>query len=209
MATNLKHVGRMKRNKAKVLIAFRTLPGDPQSCLVVGTAELNDQYHNAIINLVESAQGQDTSEFGDILSIRHFPDGRLMLPALHQDGRLIKVPTKDVEVTPNTTDVISLDELNQLIAEQRGVTVDQLAVVEPGQENKPREAATINEVVEKPATPPATKPSNEPLSDSDLARSYRSQADAMYKEAARLRKQADELDPPAKKASKVKEEASA
>ena len=209
MATNLKHVGRMKRNKAKVLIAFRTLPGDPQSCLVVGTAELNDQYHNAIINLVESAQGQDTSEFGDILSITHFPDGRLMLPALHQDGRLIKVPTKDVEVTPNTTDVISLDELNQLIAEQRGVTVDQLAVVEPGQENKPREAATINEVVEKPATPPATKPSNEPLSDSDLARSYRSQADAMYKEAARLRKQADELDPPAKKASKVKEEASA
>lgn len=209
MATNLKHVGRMKRNKAKVLIAFRTLPGDPQSCLVVGTAELNDQYHNAIINLVESAQGQDTSEFGDILSIRHFPDGRLMLPALHQDGRLIKVPTKDVEVTPNTTDVISLDELNQLIAEQRGVTVDQLAVAEPGQENKPREAATINEVVEKPATPPATKPSNEPLSDSDLARSYRSQADAMYKEAARLRKQADELDPPAKKASKVKEEASA
>jgi hypothetical protein len=209
MATNLKHVGRMKRNKAKVLIAFRTLPGDPTSCLVVGTAELNDQYHNAIINLVESAQGQDTSEFGDILSIRHFPDGRLMLPALHQDGRLIKVPTKDVEVTPNTTDIISLDDLNQLIAEQRGVTIDQLAVAEPGQENKPREAATINEVVEKPATPPATKNSNDPLSDTDLARSYRSQADAMYKEAARLRKQADELDPPAKKSAKAKEEASA
>jgi hypothetical protein len=47
------------------------------------------------------------------------------------------------------------------------------------------------------------------LSDKDIAKSYRSQADAMYKEAARLRREADELDPPAKKAVKTKEEASA
>jgi hypothetical protein len=46
--------------------------------------------------------------------------------------------------------------------------------------------------------------SNEVLTDFDIAKSYRSQADAMYKEAARLRKEADALDPPKKKAS-VKE----
>ena len=44
---------------------------------------------------------------------------------------------------------------------------------------------------------------NQVLTDADIARSYRSQADAMYKEAARLRKQADELDPPKKKTTKT------
>ena len=45
-------------------------------------------------------------------------------------------------------------------------------------------------------------PSNDGvLSDDDLARSYRSQADAMYKEAKRLREEAEKL-APTKKASK-------
>jgi len=47
------------------------------------------------------------------------------------------------------------------------------------------------------------------LSDKDIAKSYRSQADAMYKEAARLRKEADSLDPIVKKTVKSKEEVSA
>jgi len=50
---------------------------------------------------------------------------------------------------------------------------------------------------------------NEALSDKDIAKSYRSQADALYKEAAKLRKDADDLDPPAKKAIKAKETADA
>ena len=203
MATNLKHVGRMKNNKAKVLVAFRTLPDDPHSALVVVTSQLNDDQHNSIINLVDSQQAQDCYEFGEILSSRYFPDGRPMLAALHQDGRLVKVPTKDVEMTPTTTDSISLDELNKLIAEQRGLSLDELAVKEPGATEKPREAAKIQEV---PAT---VSSSNDPLSDKDLARSYRSQADAMYKEAAKLRKQADDLDPPQKKTTKSKEEVGA
>ena len=60
-----------------------------------------------------------------------------------------------------------------------------------------------------PAPVRAQASTSEALTDKDLAKSYRSQADAMYKEAARLRKQADELDPPAKKTTKAKEEASA
>jgi hypothetical protein len=47
------------------------------------------------------------------------------------------------------------------------------------------------------------------LSDKDIAKSYRSQADALYKEAARLRKEAEDLDPTPKKTTKVKESADA
>jgi hypothetical protein len=41
---NLKHVGRIKDTGKKVLVAFRTLPGDAYSCLVVPTENLPDEY---------------------------------------------------------------------------------------------------------------------------------------------------------------------
>jgi len=204
----LKHVGKMKANGAKVLVAFRTVPGDPYYALVIGTANLSDTYHNAIISLVESQQAQDSNEFGDILSIRHFPDGRTMLNALHVDGKLIKVPTTDVIMTPDTSNTIPLDQLNTLIAEQKGVAVDELAgLIGQDPNTQIQNVGDVKDLSPQPQTTP--KEESGVLSDRDLAKSYRSQADAMYKEAARLRKQADEIDPPAKKTAKIKEETSA
>jgi FtsZ-interacting cell division protein ZipA len=69
--------------------------------------------------------------------------------------------------------------------------------------------AEVKEVLKTETPVRAQATENTALTDLDIAKSYRSQADAMYKEAARLRKQADELDPPKKKASKVSEEAGA
>ena len=204
---NVKHVGRIKSNKAKVAIIYRMLPNDPYNSLVVGTASLPEVYHNSLMTVVESQQGQDAFELGDLLGSRFFPDGRGMLAALHLDGKLVKIATNDVEVTPNPTTSVALDELNVMIAEQKGITVDELA--KPREES--RDLAKVNEVAQAPEvaeTAPTRNP-NDPLSDQDLAKSYRSQADAMYKEAARLRKQADELDPPKKKTAKVSEDASA
>lgn len=206
---NIKHVGRMKTNKNKLLVVFKTLPGDPEHCLVVGTAGLDDSYHNSIIELVESQQAQDTYEFGEILAIRYFTDGKPMLAALHQNNNLVRVPTKDVEMTPNPNTAIGLDELNKLIAEQRGVKIEDLALSDGNKKAEVKEVAKVTDLAETSVQEPLKAKTDEVLSDADLAKSYRSQADAMYKEAARLRKQADELDPPKKKTTKVSEEASA
>lgn len=189
-----KHVGRVKKNNAKVIIVFRTLPGDPYSALVMGTDNLTDLYHNSIMTLLESPQGQQSGEFGDIMSTRFFPDGRQMLSAMHIDGRLVKLPTSDILVTPTPTDSVSLDELNLIIAEQKGITLSDLGV----------KTDLITEEAGKTSDPVSQSLVAEPLSDSDLARSYRSQADKLYKEAASLRKQADDLDPPKKKSTKAK-----
>lgn len=200
----------MKKNDAKVLVAFRTIPGDPYHALVLGTANLSDSYHNALINLVETPQAQDVNEFGDILNIRHFPDGRPMLPALHQDGKLIKVPSSDVIMTPNTVDSIPLDQLNLLIAEQKGLALDELALETasaPSPSNTVVEnIAKVEDISNKTAIVEPTTPAiEEPANASTL----RSKADALYKEAAKLRKQADEMDPPKKKAAKATESANA
>jgi hypothetical protein len=112
-----------------------------------------------------------------------------------------------------------LHQLNTLIAEQKNCAVDDLCTFVSGAPKKSN--ATVEEIATgkdlgEPAQTlnesrqaPLKAGQNEVLSDTDIAKSYRSQADSMYKEAARLRKQADELDPPKKKVVKATEAADA
>ena len=191
----MKHVGKMKNNGAPVVIVFRTLPGDPHSCLVVGTQGLGPTHHDSLISLVETPEAQGANELADILNVRRFPDNNLMLGWLHTNGKLKKVATNEVIVTATPQDTVPLDELNRIIAEQRGITLEQLAGGEAPKKSD-TEVTEIASVTETPASEP------EILDDSALAKRLRSQADAMFKEAQNLRKQADDLDPPKKKATK-------
>jgi hypothetical protein len=138
------------------------------------------------MSIVESDSGQQSNEIADVLAVRKFPDGSNMLAFLHTNGYLKKVPTSGVLVTPEPKTSIQLDELNQLIATQKGVTVDDLSSSGSVEE---KEIAKVEEVK-------SSTISTETMSPAEM----RSRADALYKEAAKLRKQADELDPPKKKA---------
>lgn len=210
MARSLKHIGRMKNTGAKVLVVFRTLPGESNMALVLPVANLQDVYHDAIMTLVETDQAQDAFEFGEIMHIRPFPDGRPMLRAMQADGRLSKVPTDMVIMTPTTTNSIVLADLNVLIAEQKNCTIDELCNFvsgAPSAKSEVKEVAKVKDLEPNvdpdiPTPVRAQASTTEALSDKDLAKSFRSQADAMYKEAARLRKEADALDPPVKKVTK-------
>lgn len=208
----IKHVGKIKNTGAKVLVVFRTLPGESNSALVLPVSQLPDSYHDSIMSVVESDQAQESFEFGEIMFMRTFSDGRPMLQAMQADGRLQKVATDTVLMTPAPSTEISLDQLNVLIAEQKNCAVDDLYTFVKGAPRKTdavvENVAEVRDMAEPSTSAPirAQANQNEVLSDQDLAKSYRSQADAMYKEAARLRRQADELDPPQKKStSKVKE----
>jgi hypothetical protein len=208
---SLKHIGRIQNTGAKVLVVFRTLPGESNMALVLPVAQLPDQYHDSIMTLVETDQAQDAFEFGEIMHIRPFPDGRPMLRAMQADSRLIKVPTDSVMMTPTTNDTVLLVNLNTLIAEQKNCTVDELCTFVAGAPTEIKEVKEATPAVDSdiPAPMRAQATSDAALTDKDLAKSYRSQADAMYKEAARLRKEAEELDPTVKKVKKAEETADA
>lgn len=194
----------MKNNGAKLAVVFRTIPNEPQSALVCGTNALPDAFHDSLMSLIESDSGQQANELADVLAVRKFPDGSNMLEFLHRNGQLIKVATNMVVMMFDAKNQIPLNELNQLIADQKGVTIDQLAISEtteiataPSKEpvktkwDKAREdKAKTEEIVVNSAIE---------LSPAEM----RSRADALYKEAARLRKDADAIDPPKKKTSKV------
>ena len=63
---HFKHIGELAdESKAKVVIMYRTVPGEADNCLVVGTKFLPDMYHNALLKAVESEGGQDADEFAD------------------------------------------------------------------------------------------------------------------------------------------------
>jgi hypothetical protein len=208
---SLKHIGRIQNTGVKVLVVFRTLPGESNMALVLPVAQLPDQYHDSIMTLVETDQAQDAFEFGEIMHIRPFPDGRPMLRAMQADSRLIKVPTDSVMMTPTTNDTVLLANLNTLIAEQKNCTIDDLCTFVSGAPTGVKEVKEATPAVDSdiPAPVRAQATSDTALTDKDLAKSYRSQADAMYKEAARLRKEAEDLDPTVKKVKKVEETADA
>lgn len=187
----MKHVGRMKNNGARIAIAYRTLPGDPLNCLVIGTQGLGDSYHDTLMSLIESEQGQQSNELAETLAVRRFPDGTVMLGYLHANGHLKKVPTANVMVTPDSQTQIPLNELNVIIAKQKGVDLEDLAVSD-GSPKKPKTTKKV-EVTE------ATNIDNTAASFDMTPAEMRSRADALYKEAARLRKDADAMDPPKSK----------
>jgi len=201
----LKHIGRVKTTNKKCLIVYRTLPGEAHSCLIVPTENLPDIFHDALINLVESPAGQASYEFAEAMDRTQFPDGSRMLPWCHGNGRLIKAQTNEIEMTPTTGFSIMLSELNQIIAEQRGVAVDDLSLKE-SVSKKTEETKKVASVVEAVPTKQTettlistTAQLAEDASPEDKAKHYRSQADKLAKEAAAMRRLAEELVPTKKK----------
>lgn len=201
---NIKHVGRLKTSKRRVIVPYRTLPNDPYNALVVFVDTLSADEHDTLIKTVESAAGQQAYELAEVMNRAFLPDGRNMLLGFHKTGKLQKIETKEIEMIPNSTSSIGLDELNRMIAEQRGISLDELPL-KPGEtraEQTKESAVAAEPAVADPVAAVAEPVA--PLSDDDIAKQLRSQADAMFKEAQRLRKEAEELSPAKKRTTTVK-----
>ena len=201
----LKHVGRIKKSKNKVVVAYRTIPGDAKSAVIVNTQALSADEHDSLMTQVESQAGQSAYEFAEMMARASLPDGRNMLAAFHTTGKMMKVAVDEVEMQPDHQTLIPLNELNQMIADQKGVTIDELAVQPNAPANTESKATPVASMQTADIKAPAQ---DSVLTDKDLAAQYRSQADALYKEAKARRAQAEDLVPTTKK-SKAKATASA
>jgi len=184
------------------------LPGESDHCLVVQTENLPDEQHNALINLVESGSGQESGEFAEVLARANFPDGSIMLAALHTQGKLTKVPTSQVEMLPNFNVKINLAELNVLIAQQNNVAVDDLAIKSSSAKvqvkevgsvsNMPAETNDLGKTTSASVNETYVEPTKFDSAEAE-AKHYRSQADKLAKQAADMRRKAEELVPTKKK----------
>lgn len=200
---NIKHIGRLKTNKRRAIVPYRTIPGDPYSCLVVFVDTLSADEHDTLIKTVESSAGQQAYELAEVMNRTFLPDGRNMLVGFYKTGKLQKIATSDVEMIPNSTTSIGLDQLNQLIADQRGVALEDLSIKPKETKSENSNPASVSETLDGLTNTEEPTTELKPLSDEDLARKYRSDADRLSKEAANLRRMAEEL-VPSKKAHVLK-----
>ena len=199
----LKHVGRIKNNGRKIVVAYRTLPNDSASCVVVTTENLEAADHDSLMTLVTSNAGQTANEFAEAMGRTLLSDGSNMLSRFHITGKMIKMPTDTIEMLPDSKTVLPLNELNEIIATQKGVSVDDLAIKDPNSQDKKTEEVTPT--VSKVNQPSSTSDTDSVLSDEDLAARLRSQADQLFKEAKNLREQAESLVPTKRKTKKSDE----
>lgn len=113
----IKHIG--KQGDRKVAIIFREVPGEEHMCLVIYPDTLPVHFHDSIMRVLESPEGQTAENFGDALFRNLLPDGRPMLQTLHVEGMIKKVQAKQVVVTPNATSHVNLDEMNNIIRKMK------------------------------------------------------------------------------------------
>jgi hypothetical protein len=186
---SLKHVGRMKQSKRKIIVAYRIVPNEPENAVVITTEALMADEHDALMKTVESNAGQSAYEFAEAMARTQLPDGRNMLAAFHTTGKMIKVRSNEVEMVPDRNTSVSLDELNENIARQKGVSVAELALTTTANTKQNKSDETL---VEEPVVVQDTQ---EPLSNEELASKYRSDADRLFKEAKKLREEAEKLSP--------------
>lgn len=187
---DIKHVGRIKGTNDKVAVIYRTIPGDSKSALVIRTAKLEESDHDGLMRIIESGEAQGANELYEALERSPLPDGQNALPKFFKNGNLEKISTDEIEMIPNPQSVIQLDQLNKIIADQKGVSIDDLAV----------KAGSMDAV--RATTTEGVKPQDsQVLTDDQIASRMRSDADRLYKEAAKLRKEAEDLSPSKKKTS--------
>jgi hypothetical protein len=181
MPTFLKHVGQVASTGKKCVVVFRTIPNEESSCLVVETEGLAINYHDNLVEAVESPSGQEDVDFYKYAQRSTFFDGRNMLEAMHMSGWLKKYSTNEIIMMPTPEIKIGLNELNvQLNQNTAGRTT----------------SGDIGQSESKPAGV---------LDDKDIANQMRSQAAFFRSEAERLLKEASALDPVAVTASNVAE----
>lgn len=102
MAEMIRHTGILNNTGKNVVVAFMSLPDDPDHALVIDTDALPDNYNEALRKIVESVDGQNAENLADVLARRMTPDGSntTMLQKLHSAGRLQKVSVDLVTMTP-------------------------------------------------------------------------------------------------------------
>jgi len=171
---NVKHVGKSS-NGQKIVVLYRTVPDEDHNCLVTETGRLPPNYHDRLMELVESEEGQQSLELADLLSRRFFADGENVLGTLHKKGFIKKVSTSSIMLTPNSKTSVPLNEVNALLL------------------NKPSTPAKSVSESFKENGKPEQAPSTSALNNSSLAQSFISQAERYEKEAQALRKQAADL----------------
>lgn len=127
--SNLKrHVGRIRNTDRRCVVVYMQIPGTPDHALVVDTDALPDNLHDALQEVVQSHEGQNTVDIANLLARRIVPHlGVDILNVLHARGSLQRVPVDNIVMYPSPNSPFPLRQ----IIEMMGGSVGQAAAQTP------------------------------------------------------------------------------
>jgi len=197
----MKHIGR--HGDRKIAVLFREVPNEGHMCLVIYPDTLPAPWESAIMKVLESDMGQQAENFADALHRSLLPDGRVILETLHKENMIKKVRTGDVIVTPRPDSSIRLDELNNMLNEMK---TGEAAIRRMAQNDAAQ--GMVDPAVKRAAEAAFKNQQSQPVTDADpmsdraiaanmLAQAQRMEAEGkgLLSEAARMRKDAERMDP--------------
>lgn len=190
--TELKHVGKIKNTGRRCIVVFREIYNDvgevvdPDNCLVVESDSLPDAEHQDIMQIVESKTMQTNTNAYDVFARSRLSNGYTALQWMATTNRLRKMPTNNIDLTPNSQIVLPLDQLNTIVRMQ----------AEGASQAEIEKALNAEKLSDAQSTATPTQASgNDVLDDAAIAKGRLDQAIMFEKQAYELREQAYELDP--------------
>lgn len=120
----MKHVGKIKGSDTRCVVVNLTIPGREDHALVIA-GNMPPRIEQAVMQLLESNEGQQSLELADYLYRRSMPDtGKNVLLTLHEMGLLTAIPVDKIIMMPRPNTPVALkDILEAMKAQNEGLPV--------------------------------------------------------------------------------------
>ena len=180
----LRHTGRIVNTGKRVAVIFMQIPDREDHALVVDTEALPPKVHQPLMKVLESIEGQQAQNLGELLGRRIMDTGDNMLSVLHAMGYLQPVNADLVVMTPRRGMEIPLKQVtSQLIKDAPLPDPDAVPV--------PKEYAEVAKFNPYANVTEENNTGNMEMTSKNLLL----EADLLEQEAARKRQQAYQFSP--------------
>ena len=107
-----RHIGKISNTDQRCVVVFLQIPGREDHALVVTTDTLHPRFEQAVMDILQSPEGQAEETFANVLNRRLMPDSnKSVLQSLHEGGMLTPVPVANVLMTPRPNMVFPLAKI--------------------------------------------------------------------------------------------------
>jgi len=108
----MRHVAKIANTDQRCVVVFMQIPGREDHALVVATDSLPPRFEQAVMDVLQSPQGQQEENLAISLSRHLLPDtGQNILEALHTQQRLTAVPVQQVLMMPTPNNPVKLSSI--------------------------------------------------------------------------------------------------
>lgn len=97
-----RHIGKILNTGSRCVVVFMQIPSREDHALILTIDNLPDRIEQAVMDIVDSSEGQGDPVLANVLNRRFMPDmgSQTVLMALHNLGLLVAVPVDNVVMLP-------------------------------------------------------------------------------------------------------------